>query len=312
MVDEESRSQVERLNGVLEGQPYKLAVVPIADLELLEKNARFMRSETFRNLVDNIRREGGISSVPFCWKHEGRYRVLSGNHRVMAAKEAGLSEIPVLYTDRDLSRSEQVAIQLSHNAIVGEDDPIILKELWDEIEDVSLKYFAGLDDKLMDALTPVSLDALSEVRLDYRSVSFLFLPEEVERLDKLLEEAKAEVGLRNVRLGRLAEYDRLMDALAKTQAAYNVKNMAVSLLLVLSAFERHLTDLSEGWLDEDGELKHKGKVPFASVLGQDGLPAEDAKVIKQALDRMVSRKEIESGERWRSLARWASEYLSRE
>ena len=122
MVAEESLAAIAGINASLEGQPYKAAVVPIEGLELLEKNARFMRSETFRNLVENIKRDGGLSSVPFCLKLGDRYRVLSGNHRVQAAQEAGVKRLLVLYTDRELSREEQVSIQLSHNAIVGEDD----------------------------------------------------------------------------------------------------------------------------------------------------------------------------------------------
>ena len=287
-MERKTRIPIDRVNVALESQPYKLAVVPIENLELLEKNARYMRYETFRNLVDNIQRDGGMSSVPFCWKKGDCYRVLSGNHRVLAAKEAGLSEALILYTDRDLTKDEQISIQLSHNSIVGEDDPVILKELWDEIADVSLKYYAGFDDKLLEQLENISLDSLSEVRLDYRSVSFLFLPEELENLQKVFDEIRQSISIENTNLARLVEYDRLMDAIAKTQSAYNVKNIAVALMIVLSMFERHKTDLLEGWLDKNGELKHKNKVPLASVLGTDEIPAESAKIIHQAVERMVS------------------------
>ena len=40
---------------------------------------------------------------------------------------------------------EQLAIQLSHNAIAGQDDLVILKELWESIKDVQAKVMpAGL------------------------------------------------------------------------------------------------------------------------------------------------------------------------
>jgi hypothetical protein len=301
---------LERVNAALDGQPYKLALVPMADLELLEKNARYMRHETFKNLVENVRRDGGMASVPFCWQHDGKYRVLSGNHRVMAAKEAGLQEVLVLYTDRDLTREEQVSIQLSHNAIVGEDDPIILRELWGEIDNVALKFYSGLDDKVLQSLGRVFVDPLSDVRMDFRTLSFVFLPEEVDRLDEAFEQAREAATVRDGYLVRLADFDRLMDAVAKTQAAYNVKNAAVSLMMILDVFQCHLTDLSKGWLDGDGELKHKRCVPLSSVFGTDEVPAEAAKIIKQAVNSMVARDEVSAKAPWQALEMWAADYLA--
>ena len=94
MVEEQTRSEVDRLNEGLINHPYKLALVNVSELEFLEKNARYMTNEMFRNLVDNIKRDGGLSSVPLCWKHDDKYRVLSGNHRCRAAIEAGRSACP--------------------------------------------------------------------------------------------------------------------------------------------------------------------------------------------------------------------------
>lgn len=141
MVAGETLSQIEELNRRIEeaGQQFKLAVVDIEELSLLEKNARYMTNEQFSRLVSNIKQDGGLTSVPFCYKEGDRYKVLSGNHRVMAAKEAGLKQVLIMYTDKEMTKSEQIAVQLSHNAIVGQDDPAILKELWSEINDVDLK-----------------------------------------------------------------------------------------------------------------------------------------------------------------------------
>ena len=61
---------------------------------------------------------------------------------------AGPSEVMVLYSDRELTRAQQVAIHLSHNAVVGQDDLAILRELYDEINDVALREYSGLDDVL--------------------------------------------------------------------------------------------------------------------------------------------------------------------
>jgi malonyl CoA-acyl carrier protein transacylase len=68
---------------------------------------------------------------------------LSGHHRVDAAKAAGEEWLLILFTDRELSRQEQIAIQLSHNAISGEDEPTVLRELWGEL--VALGALGGMD-----------------------------------------------------------------------------------------------------------------------------------------------------------------------
>ena len=39
---------------------------------------------------------------------------------------------------KPLTEQQELAIQLSHNAIAGQDDPVILKELWDTLGDVNL------------------------------------------------------------------------------------------------------------------------------------------------------------------------------
>lgn len=311
MVEEQARTEVERLNVGLKNHPYKLALVDVRDLDFLEKNARYMTNEMFRNLVDNIKRDGGLSSVPLCWKHDGKYRVLSGNHRCMAAIEAGLQEVLVLFTDRELSKQEQIAIELSHNAIDGKDDMAILKELWDEIDDVSLKYYAGLDDKMLEEMEKAALTALSEVKLDYRSLTFLFLPHEVDALEEAFAHAVECGGLQDiVYINRIEDFKRLLDAQSKVQASYDVKNSATSLMLILDVFWKHQDDLQQGYISEEGELKHKNKVPLSSVFGDDIVPAELALLLKKALDRMIGRGEIEAKQRFDFLRVMAERYLA--
>ena len=72
----------------------------------------------------------------------------------------------------------RLAIQLSHNAIAGQDDLVILKELWEAIKDVQAKVYAGLDSDTCEgpAGHPVC-GYQSEQRLQYKLVNFMFLPE---------------------------------------------------------------------------------------------------------------------------------------
>lgn len=305
-------ADIDRLNAELAGNPFKLAVVDASKIDFLEKNARYMRNETFRNLVENIRKDGGLSSVPFCWKNGDRFLVLSGNHRVRAALEAGVRKILVMFTDRDLTRGERIAIQLSHNAIEGEDDPVILKELWDEIEDVNLKFYAGLDDKLLGELSKVTIPPLSEVNLDFRSLTFVFLPKEVERLQSVFRIALETVGTEDWYLAHFNDFDRLLDAMAKTQASHNIRNGATALMLILDVFERHLTDLAEGW-EHAEESASRAWIPWISlstILGTDKVPFQAAQIIRRAVEKMLSEGSVGKKNLWQCLEFWAADHLA--
>lgn len=136
-------------------------------LTLLEVNAHFMTKEKFDALVDNVRRDGVLTSVPLVYSDPdtGVETVLSGNHRTKASIEAGLQEIPVLVINEKLSRQQQIAIQLSHNSIFGEDDPDTLSMLYEELDDVDWRSYSGLDDKVLDLLDDPSAVPFAEANL---------------------------------------------------------------------------------------------------------------------------------------------------
>ena len=99
-----------------------------------------MKPDEFHKLVQNIKRDGCLTQLPFVCKdpNEKKWLVLSGNHRVQAAIEAGLETIQVQATNKRLTKDEMIAIQLSHNAISGQDDMAILKELYGAIDDIEM------------------------------------------------------------------------------------------------------------------------------------------------------------------------------
>ena len=61
----------------------------------------------------------------------------------------------------------------------------------------------------------------------------------------MFQHARRYASAQGCYLARLADFDRLMDALATTQASYNVKNAAVSLMLILDMFESSLNALND-------------------------------------------------------------------
>lgn len=222
--------------------PYRLAMVDPRSLVLAGKNARYMKPETFRNLTANIREDGNLTSIPFCYLDQGGlYHVLSGNHRVQAAIEAGVSEILVMFTE-DLTESRRTAIQLSHNALEGEDDLQILKELWESIEDLDLRIYAGLDSEVLEKLDKIEFEAIREEPIEYRTVSLLFLPEEAEKAAEVFLRIKELFGKEEVYLASTEKWEKFFKLVSGIKTRADIKNSG-------AAFS-YLLDLAEGAIDK--------------------------------------------------------------
>lgn len=281
-------------------------------LASLEVNARFMRKEEWDRLVENIRRDGCLTSTPLIYAGgeyaEGEELILSGNHRTKASVEAGLDEIDCMLIEEKLTRQQLVAIQLSHNAIAGQDDPATLKQLYEELDDVDWRAYSGLDDEQLSLLAEVSPEGLSEANLDFATVSLIFLPMELEAACEAFDQAR--LGQNESWLAARADYIQTLDTLASTHAAHKVGNVATALHAILAIVERHLDELQEGYTGPDGTPLHSGHVGLETVLGARTLPAPAAVTINKAIAAAEGRGEIEKGQGWRLLERLAGEYLS--
>jgi len=247
-MESQVRQTLSQLNAQLADRfPYKLDMVDPGRIRLLDKNARYMEHETFQNLVSNVQRDGGLSSMPLCFKEaDGSLLVLSGNHRVQAAAQAGVEEILVMVIDRPLSRQEQIAIQLSHNSLAGKDDMVILRELWQEMADVDLKYYAGLDSDTLGEIDKLQFETLSDVKPDFEQVVFQFLPEETQELQAIVDDVDAIFSKdQNFILAR-DHYDDVFDLLTQVKGGYNIVSNPAAMAKVMS--------LARKAMDEDPEL----------------------------------------------------------
>ena len=242
---QQAREAAQKLNEIMgDSVPYKIDVMNPKDIALLDKNARYMNHDMFQNLVGNIKKDGALSSLPLCWKKpDGATVVLSGNHRVQAANQAGLSFIMVLVIERDLSRSEQVAIQLSHNAISGKDDQAILKSLWDEIEDIDLRQYAGLDSELLNELDKMEFCTISDAQPDFKQVILLFLPEEIDQLKALMQDADVLFSQHETFVASRLHYETMFNALVEVKEKFNIVNNPTALLKIFELAGERLGEM---------------------------------------------------------------------
>lgn len=283
----------------------------LRDLALLETNARFMRHEQYQQLVANLKRDGALTSVPLVAPREdGRLEVLSGNHRVQAALDAGIEAAPVMVILSELSPEQRIALQLSHNAIAGQDDPAILAALYESLDEIDWRIYAGLDDKTLGLLDQVKPGALTEVNLEFTSLSIVFLPEELDRIERVAHDALPLVSADSTWLAKFADHTRLLDAFANISQSYNVTNTATLMDLFLDLFERNQHQIVEGWWDETSDTtKHNKYVPIAPVTGVSA-PAESLAVIRKAIEKGQHGNSSIPG--WKVLEEICGKFLSGE
>jgi len=255
-------------------------------VRMLDKNPHFMKNETFKQLKTNVETDKALSSVPLAIRDpDGVYRILSGNHRIKAAIQAGIEKVFLIVTDQDLPIARQRAIAVSHNALNGEDDPVLLKEYYESIYDMDWKVYAGLDDKQLELLQKVSLDSLSEAQVKFIPVMLLFLPDEMEKIAPALKEALSTVKGDEQWLVAIRQYDHWLEAIDTVSSSYDIKNLATCFEIILKVFDKHKGDLTEGYMTEDGELKHSKVVPLATIFGTDKVSPKMARSLMMAVKK---------------------------
>lgn len=307
------QAAVEEMVAEVEAMDTEIRTVDPRSLALLKTNARYMRHEQYQQLVSNIKRDGRLTSVPLVAPVDGDpavLEVLSGNHRTQAAIDAGLPEIPVMVILSPLTKDQRVALQLSHNAIAGQDDPAILKALYESLDDIDWRLYAGLDDKTLGLLDAVQPGSLTEVNLEFTSLSIMFLPEELDRVKEVAFHAMQSVTADTTWVARFGAHDRLLEAFANISQSYGVTNMATVMDLFLDVYERHEDEVVEGWWDAGSDTtKHSKHVPLKPVVGVSA-PADAAAVIKKAIER--AQRGDTSIPAWKVLEQICGEYLASE
>ncbi len=216
-----------------------------AELKLLEKNAHYMEPGEFARLVDNIKKDGALTSTPVVY----RGVVLSGNHRVQASLKAGLETIAVINILSELNDDEQKAIQLSHNSINGKDDKNILRELFDSIESLDMKLYSGLTDDDFN-ISDIEVESLSFIQPSYEDMVIAFLPEEkalfVEALEKIGKKAKDKLIL----AGSHTDFNNVFQAVITTKSQLNIINTAEAFKAMSQLAMEKLKEMEDGETEE--------------------------------------------------------------
>ena len=287
-MDQETQVVFDQLSEKLSGRfPYKLYMARASEIDFLEKNARFMTKEQFSALTQNIKMDGALTSIPLCYLQEsGRLLVLSGNHRIKASIEAGVDEFLVLLIDKPLSEARRIAIQLSHNAISGQDDEQILKELWQSIDELESKIYSGLSSETIQKLENAQFITISEQRVLFKEVSLLFLPEEIESMTSICEGIMAAAAKKTVFAGRITEYNDVLEGIITAKQGQKIINTTLAFFAMAKVVREYLEGRSPS-LQESMEDGAEDTVVFTLGGTRKRIGKETAKALRKRIKEKI-------------------------
>lgn len=235
------------------------AAVPSSIIYTLaaEENARFMTADQMRRLAGNLKKDNALTSAVLVYPdaQSRKLVVLSGNHRVEAAILAGQRIIPVMVIQSYLTEERKLAIQLSHNAITGQDDPNILGKLYESLT-MEYKAYSGLTDDSFNILEKLDIDSLAIGTPQYEEILLLFLPNDKEAFLKHLERLGKPVEKRTYLMGEYEDYSRLFDAIVAVKQFKNIFNTAVAIRALADLAIERLQQLeAEANLEPQADVK---------------------------------------------------------
>ena len=116
-----------------------MITVKLTSLSALRRNPQYLSEKQNQALKDSIERDGFLCPIVIRKRKEG-YEILSGNHRVIASREAGLGEVPcMLVHPCDDKRAARIAVNM--NTVHGDPTPELMAP-----------FIAAMDDETMRTL----------------------------------------------------------------------------------------------------------------------------------------------------------------
>ncbi|HET9564798.1 MAG TPA: ParB N-terminal domain-containing protein, partial [Mycobacterium sp.] len=276
-----------------------------------------MAPAMFERLVENIRRTGRLESTPYCAqvKGLGAVEVVSGHHRIRAARKAGLTHVDVLVDTSDLTRSQIVAKQLAHNALVGHDDNDLIRQLVGRLTSVDDLLESGLGEDFVP--TPEKFKVtLFTPHADYKwkTATFTFLDHQLASFEALAKSLKSEA--RTVCVGCQDQFEPFIKAVAAFGRERNIVSAATAIAVLTELATAEAAEL-KAQREAAEEDAGPGKSPtiktgplLSQLFGTARVPPDVAGVIREALDKMTANQDVPAGTKWQALERWAADYLA--
>lgn len=203
----------------------EIKLVNFRNIQEADINPQQMKEAEFKRLVNSVKKDGILTSTILLQDlGGGKYKCISGHHRVKAAMKAGLKESECLILS-DIDESTRIRLQLQHNDIHGEPDEYLAAELRKSLLEEDLKLVAsGLseiikDDQKIEYDEPI-----------YSYVHICLMPESEEEFTQLLDSLAIEESKKY--LLEKEEYNQLKKCLTLAfQRGYKTPGKAIRRIL---------------------------------------------------------------------------------
>ena len=201
--------------------------VHINSLREQDINPRILPNTAMRQLIKNIGNRGMLESLPYCVQAEKGIEIVSGHHRVRAARAADLAEIYILLDTSGLSRDEIKAKQIAHNTISGFDDPELLIELYNSINSAEARLEAYVDEVALMAQLDTAHITIGDIETDinFRIVSFLFLPHQLEKFEEVISIIDPDSEL--IAISELTYFENFKQTLTKIRECEDIRSVGM-------------------------------------------------------------------------------------
>lgn len=227
---EETNQKLLELSRTIYPEGMRLEYVSLESLHEQDINPRSMPQRMFDQLIDNVKNSGVLESVPLCAYVNNRIEIISGHHRVRAARAAGVKNILVLVYD-DITHSRLRSKQLAHNTISGTDDPEMVRRVWSEILDVQAQFEAYVDPRVFNAIpepvkfTPVDVNVQALVK----TVMIIFLPTQALDFAQAVDMINPKGEVDRIYLASKDTYDGWKVALSKVREDCDIVSLPTAI-----------------------------------------------------------------------------------
>lgn len=165
---------------------HTIEIVNFRNIQEAEINPQIMSDKDFKRLVNSIKQDKILTSLPLIVKYgENKYQCISGHHRIKAAKKAGLKQSECIVI-KDIDESTKIRLQLTHNDIHGEPDQILVNELKQKLHEEDLKLIDEGAKKLTEE------KAIEYEEPLYQYVHICLMPETEKEFTQLFENLQLE------------------------------------------------------------------------------------------------------------------------
>lgn len=149
----------------------RLLTLPLAALVALRRNPQYLSEKQNAALKTSIERDGFLAPIVVRKKGE-QYEILSGNHRAMACRELGRTEIPCVEI-LGCTNAQAARIAVNMNTVHGDPTPELIAPFLADLDENTIRSIF-IEDDLRSQL--IDFDATLAERL-----KDLQLPEQLSR-----------------------------------------------------------------------------------------------------------------------------------